>query len=111
MRGDKMTEADIMRLIQLEASKIGARLWRNNVGTAETSNGSFIRFGLCKGSSDLIGIYGGKFLAVEVKKKPKKPTPEQINFIDFINKSGGVAGVCYSVEDFLELIKKRFDND
>ena len=104
MRSDKMSEADIMRLIQMEASKVGARLWRNNVGTAMTKNGSFITFGLCVGSSDLIGIYKGRFLAVEVKAKGKKPTKEQINFIDFINKFGGIAGVCYSVEDFLKLI-------
>jgi VRR-NUC domain len=105
MRSDKMSEADIMRLIQMEASKVGARLWRNNVGTAMTKNGSFITFGLCVGSSDLIGIYKGRFLAVEVKAKGKKPTPEQINFVDFINKFGGIAGVCYSVEDFLKLIE------
>lgn len=104
MCADKISEADVMRLIQMEASKIGARLWRNNVGTAETKNGSFIRFGLCVGSSDLIGIYKGRFLAIEVKAKGKKPTEEQTNFVNFVNKFGGIAGVCYSVEDFLNLI-------
>jgi hypothetical protein len=128
MCSDKISEVDLMRLIQLKASEVGARLWRNNVGTAYTIDTvkklikaalsfnfgaiklairelRFIKFGLIEGSSDLIGIYKGRFLAVEVKIKGKKPTAEQINFVDFINKSGGIAGVCYSIQDFLDLLQ------
>lgn len=73
-----MSESKLMKLIQMQASNIGARLFRNNVGTgwvgratSYTSNkmvkvGSGdvlirnarpLRSGLCKGSSDLIGWY------------------------------------------------------
>lgn len=71
-----MTEATLMREIQVAASRAGYRLFRNNVGTGWT--GHVLRFagpasimmypgdivirearplhaGLCKGSSDLIG--------------------------------------------------------
>ncbi|MDF3019332.1 MAG: hypothetical protein K0Q92_635 [Steroidobacteraceae bacterium] len=74
-----MKEADLMRLLMVEASKLGARLFRNNVGTglvvrgsspqhreailkacqatAERLGGSAARinFGLVEGSGDCIG--------------------------------------------------------
>lgn len=72
-----MTESEIMKRIQIFASKIGLRLWRNNV--AQTWSGKVQHFrsqdritvypgdivirrprpihcGLCPGSSDLIGL-------------------------------------------------------
>jgi hypothetical protein len=60
---------------------------------------------LCVGSSDLIGITAtGRFLAIEVKRPGNKPTPEQRAFIAFVRSFGGVAGVCHSVEEFVELL-------
>ena len=51
-----MKETDIQQLIRIEASKHGFRLWCNHVGGREDGEGRFHKFGLCKGSSDLIGI-------------------------------------------------------
>lgn len=104
MRTENLKETDIMRLIMMECSRLGATVWRNNVGTGYTSNGSFIRFGLCKGSSDLIGLYKGRFLAIEVKDHKGKVTTEQKNYIDFINKNGGIAGVCRNLDDLKKLL-------
>ena len=96
-----MTEAEIMRDIQLEATKLGHRLWRNNVGTAKTHDGRWIKFGLCVGSSDLIGLTkDGRFLAVEVKGPKGKPTKEQTAFVEQINSMGGIGFVANSVESF-----------
>ena len=59
------SEAGILSDIRLEASELGARLWRNNVGATYTPNGQFIRYGLANDSAatnktiksaDLIGI-------------------------------------------------------
>jgi hypothetical protein len=128
-----MTEAAIMRAIMAEAPKHGARLFRNNVGQAwagklqqrsSTHTEAFcsaviidpypVHFGLCEGSSDLIGwmpvhwdatILDAIFLAVEVKTPRGRVSKEQQAFIDAVNKAGGIAGVCRSVEDFVELIK------
>lgn len=59
------SEAAVQSAIRSEASKRGARLWRNNVGATYTPEGSFIRYGLANDSSnvnkviksaDLIGI-------------------------------------------------------
>lgn len=87
----------------IAASEMGARVFRNNVGTANTDKG-FIRFGLCVGSSDLIGIYKGKFVALEIKRPGKKPTPEQENFINMVLDQGGIAGICTCPEDVKRLL-------
>jgi hypothetical protein len=106
----QLTEADIMRLCMIEATRLGARMFRNNVGTANTDKG-FIRFGLCIGSSDLIGIYKGKFVAIEVKRPCKKPTPEQENFINMVRRMGGIAGICTCVEDVRNLLTLNSGHD
>jgi hypothetical protein len=81
-------------------------------------NGRLVRFGLHKGSSDLIGITPvtitpdmigkrmGIFTAIEVKTPKGKPTDEQINFIQRVRDLGGFAGVARSVEEALEITKQ-----
>ncbi len=93
-----------------------ARLWRNNVGTTRSADGRFVRFGLCPGSSDLIGLTPvvvtpdmvgqvvAVFSAVEVKTPRGRVTDEQQKFLDFVQRSGGRAGVARSVEDALKII-------
>ena len=114
-----MLEVDLMRLIQVHASKLGARLFRNNVGqgwagrfakrtddgTVTIRNSAPLHAGLCTGSSDLIGwTKDGLFLAVEVKTETGQPTVEQINFITAVRAAGGRAGIARSVEDAENII-------
>lgn len=94
-----MNESTIYNEIRLELSRHGAVLFRNNVGLFQTIDGRKIKTGLCKGSSDLIGWYKGRFLAIEVKRFGQKAKLHQQNFIDQVNKSGGVAFVAYSPQD------------
>ena len=106
-----MTEAAIMRRIQLQATRLGMRLFRNNVGVAMTNSGSMVKFGLCTGSSDLIGMIpieitqemvGRKmavFCAIEVKAKKGKLTKQQGLFLEMVNHMGGVGIVVRSPED------------
>jgi len=111
------SEAAIMRAIQIEASKQGCRLFRNNCGQAITKSGNIIRFGLANpGGSDLIGWTPvtitkdmvGKiccvFTAIEVKRPRKKPTQAQADFIEAVKKAGGIALVACSVEEVLREI-------
>jgi hypothetical protein len=63
--------------------------------------------GLCKGSSDLIGVGpGGRFLAIEVKTKRGRATDEQMAFVETVRAMGGIAGICRSPEDALALIEE-----
>ncbi len=111
----RMTEAHTQRLIQLHASRLGHRLWRNNGGQAwvgqfimRRADGSVLlrdarplRAGLMQGSSDLIGITStGRFLSVEVKSERGRLSAEQRAWIEMIQRFGGLAGEARSIEDF-----------
>lgn len=54
-----------------------------------------------KGISDILGIYLGKMLAIEVKKPGGKLTPEQQRFIDRVKIEGGISFVAYSIDDVI----------
>lgn len=134
----KTSEANIQRLIMLNAAKRGYTLWRNNVGKAwqgrrvEATGATVILasgakitvrsgillldarpvdFGLCKGSSDLVGLKRvtitpdmvgkeiAQFAAVEVKSATGRPTPEQKNFCAHVNGAGGVSVIARKPED------------
>lgn len=98
-----MSELKLMKEIQLQVAKLGHRCFRNNVGFAKTKNGCSIKFGLCVGSSDLIGWTStGRFLAIEVKTNKGIPSTEQINFIEAVNRSGGIAFIARSTLDVIE---------
>jgi hypothetical protein len=97
-----------MHQVQLRASQLGARLFRNNVGRTRTANGAWLAYGLCKGSADLIGwCPGGRFLAVEVKKPGGLVSSEQVSFINAVNNHGGIAMVATSAEEFEETYVNR----
>ena len=59
-----------------------------------------------KGVSDSLGIYKGKFIAIEFKIKPNKPSDEQAAFINKINREGGFARCCYSLDDVKEFVNE-----
>lgn len=111
-------ETDVQNTIRIALSKVGARLFRNQVGSYELKDGRWISSGLCVGSSDLIGwtpvevtpaMVGKKlavFTAIEVKRlKGKKATDEQDNFIRAVVAAGGIAGVARSEAEALALIE------
>lgn len=121
-----MSEAKVLQEVRIMASKLGARLFRNQVGTYELKDGTRISSGMGNGSSDLIGwtpvvitqeMVGSTiavFTAIECKTpklkdthKGKQPTKEQQNFIDVINKTGGLAGVCWSYKDLEPIIRRH----
>jgi len=85
-------------------SEAGCVIWRNNTGVLPDKTGRPIRFGLCVGGSDLIGIApDGKFLAVEVKSAIGQPTDAQVRFIDAVRAKGGRAGIARSADDAVKI--------
>jgi hypothetical protein len=105
-----MKEMDIMRLVMVALSDNGCICWRNNTGTLKNAAGIPIKFGLCVGSSDVIGVSpDGRFLAVEVKTDKGKATPEQIRFIEAVKRKGGIAGIARSPADAVALLTQSAD--
>lgn len=51
------------------------------------------------GISDILGIYNGKPLAIEVKSEKGKLTDEQQQFQQEFRENGGIAFVAKSIED------------
>ena len=115
------SEAAAQKEVQLEATRKGARLWRNNVGALLNERGVPIRYGLANESkeankivksSDLIGINPvvihpsmigstiGQFVAREMKAPGWKFNPKckhekaQLAFLNFVNSKGGDAAFC-----------------
>lgn len=116
------TEKDTERKLILHASKIGSTLFKNNVGALQTPDGYYIRYGLCKGSSDLIGwtpvtitpeMVGKRiavFTACEVKKNKHgsyRATKEQQAFIAAVKSAGGYAGVADCEKDLEWILEKQ----
>lgn len=56
------------------------------------------------GVADLICCLRGRYLAMECKKKSKKPSPSQLIWLKLVQLSGGIAGVVYSLQDVDKLI-------
>lgn len=112
-----MRESALQQEIRLALGRRSV-LFRNNSGAYKDERGNFIRYGVGQpGGSDLIGwhtvtitpeMVGQKvalFLAVEVKTPNGRVTDAQQNFVDVVNKHGGIAGICRSVKDAEALIQ------
>ena len=99
------SEANIQNEILMALSKAGCLVWRQDTGAyKDPKSGRLVRYGLCKGSSDVIGVApDSRFLAVEVKTATGRIRPEQLTFIAAVQKAGGRAGVARSVEDALRI--------
>lgn len=116
------TESPLMRRVLLHASRLGMRLFRNQVGVYQLKDGRWLRSGLCVGSSDLIGWTPvvvtqemvGKtvavFTACETKAGRKQATDEQRQFIDTVTLSGGLAVVIRAEADVDTLISLQHVN-
>lgn len=94
--------------IRLALQKGMSRFFRNNVGVATykgaDGNTRKVRYGLCPGSSDVIGwhsievtpeMVGGRiavFTAIELKRGTDVLSREQFAFIRAVSEGGGIAG-------------------
>ena len=118
-----MRESTILHRIMLALGAGAVRVFRNNTGSAwqgdvqRLQDGSvlirnprFVRFGLCPGSSDLIGwrsvevtpeMVGSRlavFTAIEVKSEEGRLDPEQVAFLEQVRQAGGIGVEARSAE-------------
>ena len=109
-------EQRVQNQIRLDLGRGPVRLWRNNTGALKDAAGRLVRYGLCPGSSDIIGLRQvvvtpdmvghtlAVFAAIEVKDRGRA-TPEQQAFIDAVATLGGMAGVARSVDDARAILR------
>ena len=59
------------------------------------------------GYPDLLAVKENDTMFIEVKKPGGTVSPEQINFIDQMQKRGCVAGIAHSPEEAIEIVNGR----
>jgi hypothetical protein len=112
------SEADLLADIRIEIGTMHEiRLFRNNVGVLIDNKGQHVAFGLCPGSSDLIGwksvvvtpdMVGKRFavfLAIETKAQRGRLSDKQQRFIATVKEHGGLAGEARTLEDAYRIIE------
>ena len=126
-----MNEQSILHRILFACGTGATRLFRNNTGVAWAGKrvdpirgnprmvlchdgdvvvraAQPIKYGLCVGSSDLIGWTRrdgqAVFTAIEVKTDRGRPTAEQSTFIAHVQAAGGIAGIARSEAEALALL-------
>ena len=112
-----MSEQELQQQIRLQLGSSPVRLCRNNVGALRDERGRLVTYGLCKGSSDLIGLrqvligpeHLGQtmavFSAIEVKATKGRLREEQRSFLELVERFGGYSGIATSVEEAARVLK------
>jgi len=105
------SETALLSRLLIRVSQLGARIFRNNVGRLQDRRGRWVQYGLCVGSSDLIGYvpviiqpeHVGRtiavFLAIECKSADGRLRPEQQQFLKVVQSHGGIVCVARSESD------------
>jgi hypothetical protein len=115
-----MSEASILANVRIALAKAGVTIFRNQTGALRDRQDRLVRFGLCKGGSDLIGFRSvlvtpdmvgtrvAVFVACEVKDTDGRATAEQTNFLRTVLEAGGIAMLVRSPEEAVAgLVKLR----
>lgn len=102
-----MNETTIQNKIRLAlGSRPDVRLFRNHVGVVRDERGRVHSFGLRKGSADLIGWvrigHLAVFLSIEIKTASGRLRPEQQQWMNNVNESGGIAFVARNETEALK---------
>lgn len=99
MRPKDQSEKEITRAVRSVLKGLGIFHWKAMQGLGSTP-----------GVPDILGIYNGRLLGIEVKTRGGKVSEYQQKFIDAINQRGGIAFVVRSVDDLIAKlgVKDRF---
>ena len=66
-------------------------LWRNNVGRSVMPRGGRVVFGIGNpGGSDLVGVYRGRAVFIEIKTPTGRVSPDQLKFQRLVERHGGI---------------------
>ena len=120
-KNEKQIETEILNAL----AAVGFFCWKNETtGTYDPVRKVFRKNNnkhKIKGVSDILGIIGGRFLAIEVKSKTGKLSPDQKIFLRRIQDEGGIAFMARSTEQALnqlllfipknQILKKYIENN
>jgi len=103
-------EIKILEYLSLALRSQGGFFWKNN--TAGFYDGTRFRkhsspYSI-NGTSDILGVFDGKFIALEVKALNGRASAQQKIFIEKIHSCGGHSAVVNSVEQVKELFEEWF---
>jgi hypothetical protein len=115
-KGGTLKESEIQReILEYLATQDDVFMWRSqSTGVFNPVSGTWRKLqgiGRIQGVSDILGVLGsvgisegnlvgcGRFLAIEVKSRYGKATPDQENFLLQVNNRGGLGFIARSVED------------
>jgi Holliday junction resolvase len=85
-----MSEKALTKAIRDLLKSLGIWHWKNHGGPMGA-----------KGVADILGCYGGRMLAIEVKTDRGRLSDDQQRFLDNVNAAGGIAFVAKSVDDVI----------
>jgi penicillin-binding protein-related factor A (putative recombinase) len=88
MKKPKISEKEITHSIRSYLKAFGIFHWKVWQGLGSTP-----------GVPDIVGVYSGRFFAIEVKTEKGKLSPHQERFIANINDNGGLAFVARCIDD------------
>lgn len=104
-----MKETTIQALIRKAIARSGTALvTRNNTGVLPGPNGHPVRFGLGRGSPDLVGMLlgSGRVFCLEVKQPGRSPTPHQKAWARACRMRGGFVATVHSVEEAMAALDR-----
>lgn len=121
MQREKVLENKILEYLSLKG------IWAfkiKTMGTFDPRTGTFRRHSKWykRGVSDILGIYNGKFLAIEVKapketsmdgtkKQAGQLSSHQKSFLKEVEEQGGIGIVARSIDDLEQALKKQEISD
>lgn len=105
--GNTVSEGQLQDAIRLALGCMpDVTLWRNNVGHAVMTGNRRVTFGVGgPGGSDLIGMFRGRFLAIEIKTPRGRQSPEQRQFQQLVESKGGVYLMPRSVQHATSMLE------
>ena len=102
MSTEKKTQKEILKYL----TEKGILHYRQNSGAIRT-RGHFYKFCSINGISDIVCVYKGRYIGIEVKDVKGKQNKDQLIFEENLKKAGGIYVLARELKD----VKKIFENE
>lgn len=109
-------EQALGKQLEIESGKMGWASFHGNVGkfriitynkVTKKNEVTWFDTGIPKGFPDYHIITNlGFTIYVETKIKPRKPSPDQVKWLNWLNNNGQRARVIYNIDEYKELIEE-----